>query len=401
MGMRKLLQEVAGEMARALGDQLRGLYLYGSLTTDYYQPDESDINLLAVVAEESEYPALRQAVWPVWSKFGSELKLPPLLAKQTVLKRHMTLFPNFGYHLAQNGRLLAGEPKLLGRLPDRTPAEFLSHLADEIMEASAALAPHLLEPDVAKSYRRKLNSLARRLLKRPIASEETAVDLFAAIQDYLNRKIAVLSTTQLLPPSAPATSPLPGLHAVYKKELGRIVLVFNQLTTPQIRATDWSRIAEQLTDRCAGLHVTTAMQLRLLTKLERPLDMVFRRYTLDWGKDPLANLKPPRHFSLRHAARLPSDIAVKRLPRAYLAAPEDEISNIIHDFQNRLLNIQLENEILYRLEYLDAFAPNCPLPGRDAPNSERVQAIFDHLDQWSNFYYTGMKQEASEQKAGK
>lgn len=393
--MKALLQEIANEMNQALGHDLRGLYLYGSLTADYYQPGESDMNLLAVVREESDELAMCQAVRPVWQTYSSQLKQPPLLVKLSALMRHVHLFPNFGYHLAQNGRLLHGEPNLLGQLPDRSPAEFLSHLANAIMEASAALAPNLLPPAAAHAAEQNLRKLARRLLKRPIAPEETAVDLFAHIQQYLSRKIAFLSTTQLLPPPTPTTSPLPGLHAVYKKEMGRIVLVFNQLTIPQIQATDWTRIADQLTDRCAGLHATTTVQLRLLTKLESPLDMVFRRYTLDWGKDPLANLKPPRYYSLRHAARLPSEIAIKELPPTYLSAPDTEIGTIIHDFQNKLLNIQLEHEILHRLDYLERFAPDKPLPDRDAPAPERLRAIFYHLDQWSQFYYDMMKREAA------
>jgi hypothetical protein len=392
--MRDLLRDVAHQLDRALGKNLRGLYLYGSLTTSNYQPEESDINLLAVISDDSHFHEIRQAVLPVWQRYGVQLKQPPLLVKQETLARHMQLFPNFGYHLAQNGRLLHGEPNLLGQLPDRSPAEFLSHLADEIMEASAALAPNLLEPAEAERYMRRLRSLARRLLKRYIGPGETAVNLFAAIQNYLSRKIDALSTTQLLPPPAPDTTPLPGLHAIYKKELGRIVLVFNHLTIPQIKATDWTQIASQLTDRCHGLHVTTAIQLRLLIKLERPLDMLFQRYTLDWGLNPLANLKPPFAYNLRHAARLPSQIAVEQLPAAYLTAPEENLQKIIHDFQNRLLNIQLENEILYRMGRLKQFVPTPALPGREAPAPQRIQAIFFHLDQWCDFYYTMMKQVA-------
>jgi hypothetical protein len=393
--MRELLHDVVHQLDRALGGSLRSLFLYGSLTTDYYQEGESDVNLLAVISDDSQFHEIRQAVRPVWESYRAQLKRPPLLVKQVALERHMQLFPNFGYHLAQNGRLLHGDASVLGRLPDRSPAEFLSHLADEVMEVSAALAPNLLEPAEAEQYMRQLRSLARRLLKRHIGPVETAVDLFAAIQDYLSRKISALSTTQLLPPPAPSTTPLPGLHAIYKKELGRIVLVFNQLTVDQIKATDWTRIAGQLTDRCNGLHATTAIQLRLLTKLERPLDMVFQRYTLDWGHNPLANLKPPLSSSLRHAARLPSAIAVEMLPPAYLIATDDQIHTIIHDYQNRLLNIQLENELLYRMGHLKQFAPTPPLPGREAPTSQRIEVIFSHLDQWCDFYYSTMQQAAS------
>ena len=396
--MRELLHDVTNELKQSLGSKLLGLYLYGSMTSTYYQPGESNINLLLVVDDNSDYHALRQAIQPIWQQYQTDLVQPPMMARQRMLKRHMLLFPNFGYHLAQDGRLLFGRQNLLGPLPDRTPAEFLSHLANEAMEVSIALAPHLLEPAVAEQATRQLHSLARRLLKRQIKPQETAVDLFAAIQNYISRKIIALSTTQLLPPPAPSTSPLPGLHAIYKKELGRIVLVFNQLTIPQIEATDWDRVASQLTNRCNGIHVTTSMQLRLLIKLERPLDMLFQRYTLDWGKNPLADLKPAPLYSLRHGARLPSEIILNEMTPDYLAAPDDALSELVHDYQNRLLNIQLENELLYRMGYMDRYLPEIPLPSREAANPERVQAIFTHLDNWSNFYYNTMKQVASGQR---
>ncbi len=394
--MKRLLQAIAQDMNQALAGELRGLYLYGSLTTSYFQAGESDINLLAVVQDSSDPHTIRQAARPVWEAYREQIKQPPLLVKLTALRRHVNLFPNFGYHLAQNGRVLHGEANLLGNLPGRSTVEFLSHLASDALAASTALTPHLLTPEAASLAEKKLRGLARRLLQRPLKPDETAVDLFATILDFLSRKITALGTTQFPSPTTPDDSPLPGLYAIYKRDIGCTVLVFDQLTAARIKSTDWHHVARQVDDHCTCLHVTTVSQLLLLTSLETPLDMVFRRYTLKWGEDPLANLNLSRDYSLRHAARLPSNIAITELPAAYLSAPDDKANTIVHDFQNKLLNIQLENEILYRMGYLERFIPAIPLPGREAPTPERIRAIFDHLDQWSEFYYNKMKQAADQ-----
>jgi len=67
----------------------------------------------------------------------------------------------------------------------------------------------------------------------------------------------------------------------------------------------------------------------------------------------------------------------------------DAIHVLIHDLQNRLLNVQLEHELLYRLLSFERFDQPA-LPDRDAPSTERLDGIFEQLDWWSAQYVAKM-----------
>jgi hypothetical protein len=57
-----------------------------------------------------------------------------------------------------------------------------------------------------------------------------------------------------------------------------------------------------------------------------------------------------------------------------------------------MLNVQLENELLFRLGLIPAkFSPPEPLPERDVPAKERLDAIFQHLERWADFYQTTLQ----------
>ena len=131
----------------------------------------------------------------------------------------------------------------------------------------------------------------------------------------------------------------------------------------------------------------TVRQLQLVLAQETPLDVVFRRYGLDWGEDVVTAVKPRPAQILRQATRLPFHILIERLPQSCLAAATDEtkLHRIIHDYQNKLLNVQLEHEILTRLGHVPRFVP-APLPERDAPLAKRIDAIFNQLHSWVSFY---------------
>ncbi len=63
-----------------------------------------------------------------------------------------------------------------------------------------------------------------------------------------------------------------------------------------------------------------------------------------------------------------------------------QMGKLIHDFQNKLLNIQLEHELLVRFGIVQRFTPPEPLPEREAPNHQRIELIFKHFHWWTNFY---------------
>ncbi|RMG95198.1 MAG: nucleotidyltransferase domain-containing protein [Chloroflexi bacterium] len=384
----KAIQSLVTHFSRKLGDQLEAVYLFGSHARGYHQPGESDVNLLLVVADGTNIHLLRDLFRPIWQAYGEILRRAPYIAEVTAFRRWLHLNNLLAHHLKNDGRQLLGAPDYLDDLPPLDPHEGFGRLAAEVMVASAALAPDLLAPNVAQERLRLLRRLARRIRGKRLVGDETAVQLFARIQHFLAPQIGRLPAIQAWrkTPLPQHTSPiLPGLQAIYK-ETGNMVLVFNQLTPQQILNTNWQLLAQRLQNQANGLAITTTDQLCLALSYESPLDICLQRYEHNWGTDILSNLHIPTYQLLRHAARIPTDIQIDSLPNAYFTQGEDKLHTIIHDFQNRLLNIQLEHELLCRIHHLDHFTPPEPLPDRKAPPLKRIDAIFQHLHWWAEHY---------------
>jgi hypothetical protein len=91
---------------------------------------------------------------------------------------------------------------------------------------------------------------------------------------------------------------------------------------------------------------------------------------------------------MRYSARVPSRILIDELPNIYLTKEnsEESLNKIIHDFQNKMLNIGLEHELLVRFGLSERFVPPTPAPGREAPPQQRIAALFQHLEWWADFY---------------
>ncbi|MFQ5436303.1 MAG: hypothetical protein ACE5FD_15665, partial [Anaerolineae bacterium] len=291
--------------------------------------------------------------------------------------------------LKTQAQLLVGEQDYLSHLPLMDPrAEFVA-LAQEAMTVSLALTPQLLEPGEAKTQLLNLRRLARRVHGSPVPEGETAVNLLARIHLHLRQMEVRLP--QIEPWQAerrPTTSLLlPSLRATYKKpEKQWMIMVFSSLTPQQIINTDWNQLTNRLANRYQGLQITTATQFRLIVEMSEATAIPLRRYDHEWGLDPLGNLEISQSQFMRDAARLPSKIEIDLLPQAYLIAADDEIPKLIHDFQNKMLNIQLEHELLHRIENIEKFVPPEPLPGRETPPLKRVAALFQHLGWWADYY---------------
>ena len=89
---------------------------------------------------------------------------------------------------------------------------------------------------------------------------------------------------------------------------------------------------------------------------------------------------------MRAAALRTAQVLAFDLPAAYLVSAEEDAYRIIHDFQNKLLNAQLQHELFYRLFDLPQVEPQPPLPDRDAAAPLRIAAIAGQLSWWSDFY---------------
>jgi len=389
------IEALVQQLAAKMGSGLTAVYLFGSYTLPYYQPGESDINLLLVLADDTDLQDLRQAFLPLWQQHGHWLRRGPWAAHAGTLARFRRLNPHFAHHLALNGRLLHTSPTFeLGPLPLLDPHETYGRLATEALTASTALLPDLLPPTVAAERHAGLRRLARQLWQKPIPKEETAVLTYARVQHVLGSKVAQLPAARAWTNTTiPAvTAPfLPGLQALYQQG-PNIVMVLANLGPQQVRDTNWQQLKERLAEECEGLVVTTAVQLALSLVYDNPVGLVLKNYQHSWGMYPLADLTTSRRQILRQAATLPTAIAVTQLPAAYLTEEDGRLHTLIHDFQNRLLNIHLEHELLRRFGYTPQFMPPTPLPERTAPLHFRINAIMQHLDWWSDFYLDQMSQ---------
>lgn len=391
--MNAALYTITQVLAADLGSQLEAIFLFGSQAAQEYQTAASDTNLLLITKPQANIHAIRDSFYPQWQQHKALLKRAPLVASRHALKRHLQLNPHLALNLLQYGQQLAGEPMPDGFFRIRAnPHEIYAHLTQQLLDASAALGQNN-DPQAEMV----LNRLARQVSNRPLNQAETAVSQFNLVQQALTAVLNQLPAAQKWHKAAqtgPASPTIPGLQAIYT-ENNKNIFVFNQLLPAQISQINWQALAQQLPQSNASLHITTVAQLCLMALYDKALDLRFNKYQHKWGIHFLPRLTPANRQILRQAARTPSHILVDALPHSFLTAAsvnDDTLHKFIHDYQNRMLNIQLENELLFRLGLIPAkFSPPEPLPERDVPAKTRLDAIFQHLEWWADFYQTTLQ----------
>lgn len=383
--MERAIDSVVETLQQQLGDDLVCIYLYGSSEKPYFQPGHSDINLLVVVADEVDLYQLRPVFLPVWQEHATTLRRPPVVAHESSVARHLQLVPLLGWHLAQQGRCLWGHGCLSQPATAPPPAAWFSYLARESLLGSVALAPALLDSSLVEVAYQRLHRVARILTGAPLDGEPPAPVLFAQIQVQLQRLASEMSGDEILSIDNPLAPNLEGIYA----ETDRIVVLLPPLSENLLRLLDWAAIAGRLANQHNVLQATTARQLVLIQYHETAVDFVLGRYRHVWGRAPLAGLTLPMHAVLQTAGRIPSRLLVEGIGGDYLAAPDDDTLHVlIHDYQNRLLNIRLQHELLHRAHGLEPATPPDPLPPRTAPLVERLAALSAHLDWWAAYYVT-------------
>ncbi|MBP7999729.1 MAG: nucleotidyltransferase domain-containing protein [Chloroflexi bacterium] len=372
---------------KVLGPQAQSAYLYGSYAQGFYQPGESDINLLVIMTDEGDIHAVREALLPVWTaNVAAAFQHPPALVRRTHLARHFRLNPAFAYHLTHEGQHLAG--RSLGKAPDSFDrADLLAQDINQSMIASAAIAEHLLEPEIAQERRLKLRHLARRLSRQPQAVTKNAVQLLSCVQEHLQKRFEALPAPPTVNGSPDEEAPplLPDLQAIYEVT-EEVLLVLPDLSGTRLTQTDWRKVGDLLAGDYNGLRLVTPAQLHLALRYANPLGIRLLRYNHAWGRNSLDSIPVNTAAICREASRYCSHLLTITLPQLYLAADEEEVSKVIHDLQNKLLNVQLQHELLHRLLGWERLLPPTPLPDRHTPFPQRIEAIATHLDWWSQYY---------------
>lgn len=385
--MHELAELVTRTLVEELGDRLEAVYLYGSLAAGYFQPGESDINLMLVPADGTGLHAIRSAFLPIWKEHGEQLRRAPLVAERSVFERYLSLNPLLGTHLAEEAKLLHGSGDLLDDTPTPDPREAFARLSFETMQASAAIAPSLLTESSGARHMAQLRRLARRIKREQLPEKLSADSLLADIHEFLMQMLEQNSSIQRWTSGKrPTTSLLlPGLEGTYK-ELGNIVMSFALISREQLTATDWGHLSLQLKKHYAGLKIITSTQLRLIAELIIPLSVSLQRFQHEWGLGILHGAEIANAQLLNNAARTPADLLVDALPNAYLLSEDETIGQLIHDFQNRILNIHLEHELLGRLQRVEQYPAPIAKFDRQDPHMVRIDAIAKHLQSWIGYY---------------
>ncbi|MCP4416140.1 MAG: hypothetical protein GY805_05940 [Chloroflexi bacterium] len=392
--MNRAIKTISQTLASDLGYQLEAIFLFGSQAADY-QTAVSNINLLLITSPDANIHAIQDSFQPLWQNHKALFKWAPLVATRHALQRHLQLNPHLALHLLQYGQQLAGKPVPVDLFRTSVnPYEIYAHLSQQLLDASAALSQNSSNqpPD------EQLNRLARQILNKPTAQTETAVSQYNIVNQALTAVTAQLPAAKIWNEAAqagPTSKNIPGLQAIYT-ENDKNIFVFDQLTAKRIGQINWQLLARHLPQRNGSLHVTTVAQFCLMALYDKALDLRFNKYEHKWGLHFLAKLSPSPYQILRQAARVPSRILLDALPHTYLTTPnanEDALHIIIHDIQNRMLNIQLENELLFRLGFIpEKFDPETPLPETGILSQKRLTAIFQHLEWWTDFYQSALQE---------
>lgn len=381
-----------------LGRKLRAAYLFDGLVTGDFQTGESDTNLLLVLSEAADLHDLHRVYRPFWVQHQEILTQAPIVLPKSALSRYLHLYPILAQHLLKNGRLLAGD-NCLEDIPPASRLEELAHLACEIMGASAAVAPRLLQPAEGQKRLIHLRRLFYQITGQPAADNVPAAILVGQLTQHVVEQLADL---QAGPEDAPSGTPvdtlptnppelLPQLQAIYEFE-DQLVLVFPDQPAADVATliarVQWPTVADNVGQHYSSIHITTPDLLRLCLYYGPSAAQFFGRYGHAWGNDLLHDLDVPFRNVVRDLARRPAEISAVALPRAYLMADDDEFAKLIHDFQNKLLNIQLQQELFARSVGRARAYPPDPLPGRETEPTERIEAILHQLDWWADYYYT-------------
>jgi hypothetical protein len=105
-------EEMTAKLQEALGEQLRGVVLYGSAAAGDTTGKRSDVNLLVLV-DRLGVPELQALFGPTrsWAKQGNP---PPLLFTEARLRESVDVFPIEMLDIRDQHRVLAGENPLAG-----------------------------------------------------------------------------------------------------------------------------------------------------------------------------------------------------------------------------------------------------------------------------------------------
>lgn len=188
-------------------------------------------------------------------------------------------------------------------------------------------------------------------------------------------------------PPVPFEAPI----AIYQK-LDKAILVSSQ-PTKVLNALDKTNWFDWMQQRSLeSLQVATPHQLIQAVTQNDMVGFRLMSYELLWGQDILESVTIDLETLVLNSAQGVADLSVWQVGASLLdfqdqaANPSGHDGKLVHDLQNRILNIQLQNELLARFKLTPKGTPDVVIPGRETPATERLKAICDTFSWWSAFY---------------
>jgi hypothetical protein len=311
---------------------------------------------------------------------------------------HLALFPLLHQILLREARLLHGEP-VLNQLPPPAAADPLDEVANVAARAitrATALTSDSLPQEEKEHLARLLDRLARRFAgsQQPLALEP--IEALSAIHARFRQLAPELPQFgwRGAPLGGDAPALLPGCLAFYQRER-HLIAVLEHIDGDVLRDVDWAEVSAAAEEAYARFGLATPWQLRLAASQAWVDSLYFQGFEHLWGADLLGDLEVGQTALLRQLSRRASEQRVEKVPMAYLTIEDGDISTLIHDTQNLLLNAGLRAELLARFTAQPFELPDWTPPGRETPSPERIAAIWGRWRELTA-YYVRMWRKASD-----
>ncbi|MFT5195204.1 MAG: hypothetical protein ACI85U_002223 [Candidatus Promineifilaceae bacterium] len=344
------------------------------------------LHFVAIIANQVTFEAIRHEIINFHSANVSKVEL--YCIHQKYFENFLYLNPSFGHRLDQYAWSSSNSI-------ESTPDEFESNgsythendgwLAWQMMQATADLYN---EP----SDRLRLISL----LAPENDQNDLAEDDFGTTSEILSRLIEHLSLEGAEKiggdPKGGSAPPLnfPDPVAIYLK-LDQLILVTNNLVEAlaTISGQQEEPMVKWMEDRSAtAVQICTPAQLIKAIEAEDLINARLMSYQHIWGINVITKVKSDQNAILKSAAKVASYWQFYGVGAQLFASPGDVEADrkTIHDLQNRLLNIRLQNELFSRFGLSEKGIPSVNIPDRAAPVAERLKAIEDLFRWWTDFY---------------
>ncbi|MDX1614443.1 MAG: hypothetical protein R3300_09040 [Candidatus Promineifilaceae bacterium] len=316
------------------------------------------------------------------------------MATSTELVRHLDFEPGLLGDLTERGQLVHGGYPLPATRPEAIEADRLARLTWAAFEYSALLAPSLLSPHQSSQLHLGLQSLYEDLSDETPRPSLAPAEMLGYIYKELGNDIDGQAAWDYRPDIRTSEPlPMPGLVAVYEKQQELILVVAEEWSTDfaaKATTTNWDRLSERAVGHYRAIRVTTPGQLRLIVTNDDVADFFLGYYSRIWGSDVLANVEVRHRRVLQNLGRWPSYLAVAEMSQLLVSSDDSELFMLVHDLQNRLLNVQLRNELFSRRLGLAPQTPPIALPEPSAPARQRLEAVSIHLHGWADHYWEAM-----------